>query len=148
MPLLEKDALKERLADVLGSEGGREWSQRLGAATMSVLLDTVDALVTAGVSVVAEANFARGLHDERLRSLAARVVEVHCEAPLDVLRERLRARDATRHPIHYDAEYAERDLAQRIGDGVHDALGLGEVIRVDTTAPADVAALAAAVRAL
>jgi predicted kinase len=147
LPLLEKDAVKERLADELGSAGGREWSQRLGKATMAVLLDLCETLLAAGISVVAEANFARGLHDARLGALPpARLVEVHCAAPLDVLRERLEARAEGRHPIHYDVEFAERDLERRVADGVHDPLELGELVRVDTTRPVDVGALAARVK--
>jgi predicted kinase len=147
LPLLEKDAVKERLADVLGSSGGREWSQRLSAATMAVILDLAAELVAAGVSVVAEANFARGLHDGRLSALSpARLVEVHCEAPLEVLRERLEGRDSARHPIHYDAEFAARDLDRRLTDDVHGPLRVGELIRVDTTGPTDVGYIAARVR--
>ena len=37
LPLLSKDAVKETLADVLGTEGGRGWRQNLGAAAMEVI---------------------------------------------------------------------------------------------------------------
>lgn len=70
------------------------------------------------------------------------VTEVWCDVPLEVARARFAARAAGRHLVH------------RESSGTHDGdwdgwavgaepLGLGTVLRVDTTRPVDVPALAA-----
>jgi predicted kinase len=93
-PLFAKDDIKETLFDTLGI-GDREWSQRLGAASMELLAKLVREQLEAGRDVVAEANFRRpGELPE------CRVVQVFCDAPADVLLERIRGR--TRHPGHLE----------------------------------------------
>jgi hypothetical protein len=63
------------------------------------------------------------------------------------LRARLLARDAHRHPVHYDREAAD-EIADRAGRGEWVPLPLeGELIAVDTRGRVDVAALVERVRA-
>jgi len=139
VPLLAKDTIKESLFDGLGT-GDLAWSRRLGEATYLALLGVVEESVAVGASLVVEANFVRGSELEaRLAALPARVLQVHCSAPLELLIERYSGRK--RHPGHVDAERIEA-LRQAIASGRHDPLDLrGETVRIDTTKPVDVLAL-------
>ncbi len=65
---------------------------------------------------------------------------MHCSAPLDVLHERYDRREG--HPGHVDAERIDA-LREAVEAGRHDPLDLpGETIRLDTSGPVDLAALA------
>lgn len=81
------------------------------------------------------------------RAGVTEVQEVWCEVPLELARRRFTARMTERHPVH-----PERDgrWDGRWEDWSRDArpLAFGRVHRVDTSAPVDVAALAAALRAV
>jgi predicted kinase len=129
LPLIAKDAIKERLHDGLGGEG-RAWSQRLGAATFEVLFHVLEQLLDNGVPAVAEGNFSRA---EPFRDLpAARIVQVHVTARSDVLRARFAARSG-RHPVHYDDEVVD-EVPARVEAGEWEALDLGgSLVRVDTS---------------
>lgn len=143
LPLIAKDTIKEALFDGLGA-GDLAWSQRLGEATYLAMLGLAVESVAAGASLVLEANFSRG-GESRLAALPARFVQVHCSAPLEVLVERYRSRE--RHPGHVDSERIDA-LREAVETGRHDPLGLpGETIRIDTTQPVDLDALAERVTA-
>ncbi len=140
LPLITKDTVKEALFDGLGT-GDLAWSQRLGAATYLVLEALVEESVSAGAGLVLEANFVRGEAEVRLSALPARFVQVHCSAPLELLVERYAARE--RHPGHVDAERIDA-LRKAVASGRHDPLELpGKTIRIETTNPIDIDALAA-----
>ncbi|HZS31257.1 MAG TPA: ATP-binding protein [Gaiellaceae bacterium] len=141
LPLLMKDTVKEALFDGLGS-GDLEWSQRLGEATYLVLGALAEEFVAAGASLVLEGNFVCGSELEaRLALLPARFVQIHCTAPLELLVERYEQRD--RHPGHVDSERID-GLREAVESGRHDPLHLpGETIRIDTSEPVDLDALAA-----
>jgi predicted kinase len=145
LPLIAKDGIKERLYDTLGT-GDAEWSGRLGDATYALLFEVARALLAGGAPLVLEANFFRGSEDEFRRLPAHRLVQVHCDAPLELIEERYANRD--RHPGHHDGEKAGL-LAGRYESGVHGPLDLpGEVVELDTSARVDVEALAARLRPL
>lgn len=139
LPLIAKDTIKEALFDGLGT-GDLAWSSRLGSAAFRVIRALVDASVASGAGIVVEANFVRGSEVEsQLAALPARLVQVHCTAPLEVLLERYEQRD--RHPGHVDTERIAA-LQEAVETGRHDPLDLpGETIRIDTSTPVDVAAL-------
>jgi predicted kinase len=145
LPLVAKDAIKERLFDAFGT-GDRAWSHALGRAAFEVLFGRVEAELRAGRSVVAEANFetaSAGVSFGRLPP--ARIVQLHCSAPLDVLLERYRARE--RHPGHLDRQLLE-EVREAVVTGRHGPLPLpGERIELDTTAELDFGAIAERVRA-
>jgi len=140
LPLLAKDTVKEALFDGLGT-GDLEWSQRLGVGTFEVLAALAEESVAAGASVILEGNFARGSDlERRLAALPARFVQIHCSAPLELLIERYQSRE--RHPGHVDGERIQ-GLREAVESHRHGPLDLpGETIRIDTSAPVDVAALA------
>jgi predicted kinase len=142
LPLIAKDTIKEALFDGLGT-GDLAWSQQLGEATYLAMLALAEESVAAGSNLVVEANFVRG-GESRLAALPARFVQVHCSAPLEVLVERYASRE--RHPGHVDSERIDA-LRDAVETGRHEPLDLpGELIRIDTSASVDVAALADSVR--
>ena len=148
MPLFAKDSIKERIHDALAEPGPVQtrWSRRLGAAAMEMLW----LLAADAPACVLEANFWAG-HEQQndaLRALSrgGKLVEVYCTAPKEVVMQRFRERAAAgeRHAVHPDTELSierwERDWSVPVG--------IGQVLRVDTSAPVDVARVAAEVRAL
>jgi predicted kinase len=145
LPLVEKDEIKETLFDTLGT-GDVEWSQRLGSAVYPLIFLFVHKVLAAGRPAIAEANFFRGDQERHFAQLPShRLVQIHCQAPLDVLLDRYRSRPA-RHPGHLDQVRAD-ELADRYASGRNGPLELeGELIELDTTRPVDVDALAAELR--
>ena len=140
LPLIAKDTIKEALFDELGT-GDLAWSARLGAATYLVLGALVEESAGTGASLVLEGNFVHGSELEaQLAALPTRIVQVHCSAPLEVLLERYASR--ARHPGHLDNERIDA-LREAVESRKHDPLELpGETIRIDTSGPVDLAALA------
>jgi hypothetical protein len=137
-----KDEIKETLFEALGI-GDREWSRALGRASFEILFARVAAELRAGRDVVAEANF-DGASAAGFGTLPpARIVQVHCSAPPELLLQRYRRR--TRHAGHLDDEILD-DVRVAIARGRHAPLPLGgELVRLDTSAPVDAAALRAQV---
>jgi len=143
LPLVAKDELKESLYDSLGAEDFAS-SARLGTAAFALIFAFARAMLASGVSLIVEANFFRDQEPEFRKLPPHRLLQLHCEAPLDVLVERYRARD--RHHGHHDAEKIT-ELPARFESGVHSPLRLyGELVRLDTTQPVDVASLAERIR--
>lgn len=140
LPLVTKDAIKERLFDTLG-RSDREWSKRLGVASSELLLDLVETQLRAGKPLVVESafwpEFAVPRFREILHPYPANVVEIHCTAPDEVLLERFRTRDrgGVRHPGHVDSREAAFDSFETaLSEGTYDALRLSSDVRVlDTT---------------
>lgn len=145
LPLVEKDEIKETLFDALGI-GDVEWSQRLGGAVYPLIFLFVRRALEAGQSVIAEANFFRGDQEALFNELPPhRLVQVHCDAPLDVLLKRYRSRPP-RHPGHLDESRAG-ELAERYHSARHGPLDLeGELIELDTSTPVDLDALSRRLR--
>jgi predicted kinase len=137
---LGKDRIKEALADAVVTE-----VPRLGAVAM----DTVWALAAeiSGMVVVDSWWFRpRDLDQARdglLRAGATASVEVWCDIPAELARARYVARK--RHAVHTDAETLATEWAGWAAAAV--PLGLGPVIRADTTATVDLRALTTEVRA-
>ena len=141
--LVTKDLVKETLHDVLFIPGDGEldlrWSQRMGAASMELLWT----LAARAGDMVIEANFRPHSEYElgRLRGLGGRIVEVHCACPAEVAHARYNARPT--HDVH-----VLKTLPLSAMDEYDQPVGIGSLITVDTTAPVNVAAVAAKVRRL
>jgi tRNA(Arg) A34 adenosine deaminase TadA/predicted kinase len=152
LPLLTKDLFKESLFDSLGWSD-RDWSRRLGGASMQLLYRSAEALLEAGQSVVLEAPFRGEWDTDPLRALAERfpcqLVQVVCCAPGPLLVERFRRRieRGERHPGHTDPASLEHELSRLLAER-WDAIELGgPVFTVDTAnGSVDVAGLVAAIR--
>jgi predicted kinase len=135
VPLLGKDTIKEALFDTLGT-GDRAWSRRLGAASYAVLLALARELPTA----VLDANFYPD-HGPALLQACRGPIEVFCRCPAAEVERRFTRRAPARHPGHVD-HVLDAQLKAALDGGVG-PLGLGgPVLKVDTSGPVDVAAVA------
>jgi predicted kinase len=137
LPFLGKDVFKEILFDHLGWSD-REWSRRLGAASMDLLYQSAAALLEAGQSVALEANFYANWDTPKLLKLAdisgCRFIQLVCTASKSTLAERYRRRSLSgeRHPGHTESEQLEETIAQ-LFTGNWEALALeGPVISLNT----------------
>ena len=136
--LLTKDRIKETLHDAFGAPASDlAWSRRLGAAAMELMW----ALAADAPAVVIEANLRPYSEYERakLAALAARPVEVYCDCPPEVAVERYDSR-AT-HAMHVIRRLGLAAMAE-----YDRPVGVGVLIRVDTTRPVDAAHVAKEVR--
>jgi predicted kinase len=145
LPLLARDELKERMADILLPEAtvGADIvdgvdSAALGRASYALLFSITDGLLTGGAGLIVESDFRRGLAEPELTPLVARAaaVLIHCGAPRPVIIERVlgRAGGADRHRVHPDLDRLA-DLERELADDTFEPLVLDiETIRVDTTA--------------
>lgn len=139
LPLVAKDTIKEALGEAFGGTSLEE-SRRLGSATYAVMY----ALAAEMPRAMLEANFDRGLAEEKLKALHPDPIEVFCHCEPALAMERYRAR--ARHPVHPDSPSVLRELRARLERGQH-ALALGNsVLQVDTTDPVNVEAIAGWVR--
>jgi len=142
LPLIAKDDIKESLVDILGDQDGDlGWSRKVGHAAWMVLWK----LAERAPAAVLEANFRphSAYERERLTRLDARIVEVYCRCPVDVLVQRFHERAKTAHPAH-----PATDLNPEWISEFDRPVKLGAVIEVDTTRDVDVEALAAQVASL
>lgn len=146
LPLLSKDVIKETHADVLGSDPPsgltqRDWNRQLGTAastTMWALLrdSAPGAVLESSWRADVRQLVATGLRTAGFSGAA----EVWCEAPVPLLRERFAQRWTTSHPIH-GAAPDDAEWSQMIEHA--EPLGLGPVLRVDTSQVVDLATVAA-----
>jgi hypothetical protein len=134
LPLITKDTIKEALFDTLGT-GDHTWSQRLGAASFQVMF----ALARHSSAAVLEANFYPA-HTPALQAICQRPIQVLCHCPAAEAYRRYVARSGDRHAGHLDHLPANQHKAAQPWE----PLGLaGPVLRVDTSGPVDIPAVAA-----
>jgi predicted kinase len=141
LPMIAKDAIKERLYDALGP-GDREWSMRLGRATYPLLFDILAQELRASRSVVVDATFGPRVANREFAALHQRwpfdALQIYCTAPRDVLLARYAARAPARHPGHLDASIGE-EVAAALDAGRWSRLALpGRCVTIDTTDSAGV----------
>ncbi|MEW5878829.1 MAG: AAA family ATPase [Pseudomonadota bacterium] len=127
VPTARVDA--ELRAELYGADATR--------ATYDRLAEAARAIVDGGFTAIVDAAFLKRAERDAFaalaRSLGARFAIVACEAPVDVLRERVAARAAAdRDASDATLDVLARQLAWR--EPVHDDEG---VVRVDTAAPPD-----------
>jgi predicted kinase len=112
LPFFSKDDLKETLFDTLGASD-RAWSRRLGAASFALLRRIAEAQLSAGQSLIVEANFAAAYDAPFYQSLAtrhgARVAQVWLTAETATILRRFEQRAASdeRHPGHVELAYMD-----------------------------------------
>ncbi len=141
IPMLSKDGIKESLFDSLGWSD-REWSMRLGVASMELLWKIAREHADIGATLILESNFVRRFADGAIAAMRekapVRVIEVHCTADREVLVSRYRNRAGTddRHPGHveWSDEQMELEFIPRLRTGSDDYLEQADhLIEVDTT---------------
>lgn len=135
--LLSKDTIKESLHTSLGLNSDLEASRRIGAAAMELLWD----LAPTCPKVVLEANFRphNSYERDKIISLDRPMVEINCQCPAAVVQKRFADRAQSGH--HHQA-HALRKLSDTLLAEYDRPVGLGQLIIVDTTKPADIPDLA------
>ncbi|MCY3957830.1 MAG: ATP-binding protein [Chloroflexi bacterium] len=107
LPHLERDGLKETLADHL-EVANLAQSNALTPAAVGVFYALAAELARAGVGMVLDQAYNRGLAEDQLRPLLAscRTVIVHCVVPREVSVQRYMRRfeRGARHAAHFDGE--------------------------------------------
>lgn len=127
LPLLEKDVIKESLAEVLVPPD-RAASRQIGAASTTLLYDLAFGMLQRGTSVMIECNFDRQFAEADLCRMkqVSRPLIVQCEADRDTIVWRYRKRHATgsRHAAHFDLD-ALPDLLAGLDVGAYNLNDLG-----------------------
>src|SRR5205807_1082272 len=127
----EKDVIKEALFDTLGT-GDREWSDRLSAATYTVMF----AIAERQPGAVLDANFKRERHADAILRICERPIEVFVTAPPDEIVRRFQERAPERHPGHLDDEPDALEMIREEAERGPLDLG-GPLLVVDTTNDVD-----------
>ena len=137
IPVFEKDAIKDTLYQSLGS-GNKDWSRQIGLAAINMLFAIASQMLDANASLITEANYYRQFDSESaaevLAQLNARVVQIHCSAPTEVLMERnaRRRKPAEQRSGHH--VMPDDELVTGIESGIWEPLDIpSEIIRVDTS---------------
>jgi predicted kinase len=139
VPVLERDRFAEVCFDALGSDG--PGPRALGPVSWELLFCVAGQILPSGGSVLLESNFSRARHRDRLLGLVQgtgyHLVELHCQAPGDVLLQRFiaRAKGGQRHERHEDVGRVDEFRAifadpERHGDAL---LFPGDAVVLDTT---------------
>lgn len=149
LPVFSKDVIKETHADVLGAEHPdrpqRAWNSALGTAAS----ETMWALLAASpIGAVLESSWRADVRPLVQAGLAKagveHVLEVWCEVPFALARERYEQRWVRSHAIH-GAALTDDEWAGMCARA--EPLALGPVYRLDTSGPVDVPAVATWCRA-
>jgi len=140
LPIISKDDLKESLFDSLGWSD-RDWSMKLGRATILLVYQLVETLLRTGVSTIAETYFHPDLAQAEFQAIQARapfrpfVIEGIADG--DVLWQRWQNRitRGERHPGHVDGTISDEAIRAVLLQGrTTPQLKLGSRCRVvDTT---------------
>lgn len=153
LPLFAKDDFKELLFDSLGWSD-RDWSRKLGGASMRLLFAALEAELRAARSCVVEANFSVEYDAPQFLDLQARypfrVFQIQCCAQGETLLERFqtRAQSGERHPGHVEQGQFQEHRSTLLR-GRSEALPLaGTLYELDTTnlGALDIAPLLATLR--
>jgi len=140
LPIISKDDLKESLFDSLGWSD-RDWSMKLGRATILLVYQLVETLLRTGVSTIAETYFHPDLAQAEFQAIQARApfrpFVIECIADGDVLWQRWQNRitRGERHPGHVDGTISDEAIRAVLLQGrTTPQLKLGSRCRVvDTT---------------
>jgi catechol 2,3-dioxygenase-like lactoylglutathione lyase family enzyme/predicted kinase len=138
LPVFTKDDFKETLFETLGA-GDRDWSGRLGRASMALLRHVLAQELAAGRSCLVEANFHASLATPEFAALRARqpfaLLQLLCSTRPQVLLERLRRRTdlRERHPGHLDPEWIPALRAETLAWRAEPLALESETLEVDTT---------------
>jgi predicted kinase len=147
LPLFSKDVLKEAQAEVFGvlppdGRPQREWNRDFGAAASAAMWAL---LADSPCGAVLESTWpSRETWGYVKAGLASadveRPLQIWCEVPLALARERYARRLRTRHPVHGE----QPDDAEWNGRwALATPLPISGTLQVDTTRPADLDAIAA-----
>jgi len=138
LPLIRKDHYKELLFDTLGI-GDRDWSRRIGQAAIAL---QYEAMALARDAVVDSALWT-GVSEAELLRLRLPIVQVFCECPFELARDRYfkRERSGERH-AGFVAEELTVDDFERFRPLTVPLQLDAPLCTVDTTQPVGIAVLA------
>jgi len=136
LPYLSKDNIKERLFDSLGWKD-RAWSKALSRASIAILFDLMEEILSVNLSIVVDCNFDPKPGEADFRALAERVaftpLQIQCVADGPILYQRFLERSGKRHPGHVD-EQALDGLAPLLLLGRLERMQIGGYyVEVDTS---------------
>ncbi len=140
LPIIAKDDLKESLFDSLGWSN-RDWSMKLGRATILLLYQLVETLLRAGVPTIAESYFRPDLAPAEFQAIQARTpfrpFVIECVAEGEILWQRWQNRltNGERHPGHVDDPISDQAVRAALLQGrAAPQLKFGSLRRIiDTT---------------
>lgn len=134
LPIVAKDALKERLFDSVGT-ADRDWSRQLGRAAFSLLDYVIELQLQSGkpfvVDAAYDAKYENAKFQQWQQEYGFTAVQVHCVARPEELVRRFaeRAAGGSRHPGHADQDSVE-EFRATLDDGREEVLALdGPVLR-------------------
>ena len=136
-PFICKDSIKEILFDELGWSD-REWSQKLGAASVEMMYSFAQVSLMAGKSIILENTFRPDLASAKISALArqaqAGTIQIICRATSNRVYQRFkqRAEAGLRHPGHLDLQILREPMVPLEDRPLRLELS-GEAIEVDTT---------------
>jgi predicted kinase len=131
-PVVSKDVIKDALRDHFGAST-RDESRRLGRAAIDIMYRLARSMPVALLDSVFDGRLAPA----DLARLHRPWLEVYCDVPLEVARSRFHKRQAALSP----APGEEADWPAWVASAGQ-PLGLGPLLRVDTTRQVDVRAVA------
>jgi predicted kinase len=115
LPIIAKDDIKESLFDSLGWSD-RDWSMKVGRASILLLYQQVETLLRAGVPLIAETYFHPDLAQAEFQAIQARtpfrpfVIECVAEGEILLKRWQNRLSHGERHPGHVDDTIADERI--------------------------------------
>jgi len=142
LPVLDKDEILVGLFDSLGV-GDSDWRNRLSRAADEVLRRL--AMQLSGAVLASFWRHPRSMSESGtsiswLSALPSPVVEVHCDCPPETAAQRFLARQ--RHVGHLDGQKrASEVVASFTRLAALGPLGIGSLVRVDTSEPVDIEAV-------
>ncbi|HUF34252.1 MAG TPA: AAA family ATPase [Acidimicrobiales bacterium] len=133
LPLIAKDRFKEILFDTLGT-GDMGWSRQLGAAAVALQFDAMRTVKTA----VVDSALWTDLSEPELEALGLPMVQVYCDCPFELARQRFldRVQSGERH-LGFAEEGMTPEDFERFWPLIEPLRLAVPLIRVDTSAEVD-----------
>ncbi len=138
LPLITKDAIKERIFDTLGYSD-KAWSLKVSAASHRIIDFLLKQELATGHSLIVESNFKRSIDDDRFRRVRdaypSTWIQILCWADGNVLFERYmtRQQSSERHPGHAESATQEETRAA-FANGRAEILDMPDMtLELDTT---------------
>jgi predicted kinase len=141
LPLIAKDRFKEILFDTLGVED-MAWSRRIGQAAIALQLDAMRAVKDA----VVDSALWTDRSEPELERLGLPMVQVYCDCPFELARQRFfdRVASGDRHPGYCEDEMTVEDF-ERFRPLLEPLRLAAPLVRVDTSLPVGIDAVADAI---
>jgi predicted kinase len=137
LPLIAKDRFKEILFDTLGV-ADMAWSGRIGGAAVALQFDAMRSVKHA----VVDSALWTDRSEPELEALGLPMVQVYCDCPFEVARQRFfdRAASGARHPGYCENDMTIEDF-ERFRPLVEPLRLSAPLVRVDTSRAVDVDAV-------